>query len=47
MERCEICTDHEDSSEAGKLQKLYIKGYENLIEYQQLFIVEVAGKKMD
>ena len=32
MERCEICTDHEDSSEAGKLQKLYIKGYENLIE---------------
>ena len=29
MERCEICT--EDSSEAGKLQKLYIKGYENLI----------------
>ena len=32
LERCEICTDHEDSSEAGKLQKLYIKGYENLIE---------------
>ncbi len=32
MERCDICTDHEDSSEAGKLQKLYIKGYENLIE---------------
>ena len=32
MERCEICTDHEDSSEAGKLQKVYIKGYENLIE---------------
>ena len=30
MERCEICT--EDSSEAGKLQKLYTKGYESLIE---------------
>lgn len=29
MERCEICT--EDSSEAGKLQKLYTKGYENLV----------------
>ena len=30
MESCEICS--EDSSEAGKLQKLYIKGYESLIE---------------
>lgn len=30
MEKCEICS--EDSSERGKLQKLYTKGYENLIE---------------
>lgn len=30
MERCEICS--EDSSEAGKLQRLYSKGYENLIK---------------
>ena len=31
MERCEICT--EDSSEAGKLQKLYLKGYESLVKH--------------
>lgn len=30
MDRCEIC--NEDSSEAGKLQRLYTKGYENLIK---------------
>ena len=30
MEVCEICS--EDSSEAGKLQRLYTKGYENLIK---------------
>lgn len=30
MDRCEICD--EDSVEAGKLQKLYKKGYENLTE---------------
>ena len=30
MDRCEIC--NEDSSDAGKLQRLYTKGYENLIK---------------
>ena len=30
MDKCEIC--NEDSSSGGKLQKLYTKGYENLIE---------------
>ena len=30
MQRCEICSS--DSSEAGKLQKLYFKAYENLTE---------------
>ena len=34
MDICEICS--EDFSEAGKLQRLYRKGYENLIEQCRL-----------
>lgn len=34
MDICEICS--EDFSEAGKLQRLYRKGYENLIKQCRL-----------